>query len=426
MLQTISNSVSANRYLAAKEKFSALQLPSFVETRVNAYYERVANLWGGDNLLHGREPGKDAIHLSGNDYLCLVGEPGLVQAQIDVMKNSADVLMSSVFLREDGRQGRLERRMANFLGYEDGLISQSGWSANVGLIQCLANKDIPVYLDMMAHASLWEGAHAADAQAISFMHNDVSHLRRQIKKYGPGVIAVDSVYSTNGSVCPIEDVLNVAEEMGCILIVDESHSLGTHGPQGRGLVASLGLNHRVHFVTTSLAKAFAGRGGFVTCSTKFREYFLTEARPSIFSSCLLNHELAWFDAALSFIQGADKRRERLMRISRTFREHLIELGYNVAEGSEQIIALEAGTEPQTLILRDALQARGVFGAVFCAPSTPKNRSLVRLTLNSNLAEVELERLTEVCYDIREEVNLENWSSTRRMKRGTLEKYPSFI
>lgn len=393
------------------------RMPAFVTSRLNGHYvERVEKLWGGDHLLHGLTPGADAIHLSNNDYLCLLHEPDLLQAQSRVLLgNGGDILMSGVFMHGDTPQARLEKKLANFMGAEDGLISQSGWCANIGLMQSIAGPDAPVYLDMMAHVSLWEGAHAANARSIPFIHNDAVHVERQINKHGPGVIVVDSVYSINGSVCPIEAFVEVAERTGSILVVDESHSLGTHGPSGAGLVAELGLSDRVHFRTASLAKAFAGRAGFITCSTQFKGYFFSEARPAVFSSCLLQHEIAWFDAAMDFIQQADDRRTRLKLLTQRLRTGLTDLGYNVSDGSEQIVALEAGTEPQTMVLRNALQSRGIFGAVFCAPATPKNRSLMRFTLNSGLTDVEVDRVLEVCEEMREEVDLPNWSSSKRLR-----------
>lgn len=396
----------------------SITLPSFVNTRIAAHHvERFEKLWGGRHLLHGRVPGADAIHLSSNDYLCLAGQQELVNKQTRALQDEAkDLLMSAVFLHGDNLQSRLEKKFADYLGVKDCVMSQSGWSANVGLLQSLAGPALPVYLDMQAHASLWEGAHAADAKAIPFMHNDAAHLDRQIRKHGPGIVAVDSVYSTNGSVCPIEEVLEVTERHGSILVVDESHSLGTHGEHGAGLVAQLGLTERVHFITASLAKAFAGRAGIITCDRRFKEYYIMEARPAIYSSCLLRHDLAWFDAGLDFMLTIDDRRERLRKITHTVRTGLSALGYNVSEGTEQIIALEAGPEPQTLILRDALEEHGIFGAVFCAPATAKNRSLLRLTLNAGLTDVETARLLEVCEQIRDRVNLKDWSSTRRLAR----------
>jgi CAI-1 autoinducer synthase len=334
-------------------------------------------------------------------------------------QGDVDLLMSQVFLQEGSPQHRLEQRLARFMESEDGLITQSGWAGNVGLMQSIAGPGVPVYLDMQAHASLWEGVHSGQARPVPFLHNEIGHLQRQVLKHGAGVIVVDAVYSTNGSVCPLPEVLAIAEQSGSILVVDESHSLGTHGPGGAGLVAQMGLSDRVHFRTASLAKAFGGRAGFITCSSKFKGYFLSASRPAIFSSCLLGHELAWFDAALDFIRNADERRVALHRNAWRIRDGLSNLGYNVSDGTEQIIALEAGTEPMTLMLRKALQAEGIFGAVFCAPATPKNRSLVRLTLNSGLTEVEIERVLQACAAIREEVHLADWSSSRRMAAATV-------
>ncbi|AIY39297.1 8-amino-7-oxononanoate synthase [Collimonas arenae] len=378
------------------------------------YIERIEKLLGGEHLHKWHAPGPDAIYLSSNDYLCIAGEPVLIEAQAACLKRGeVDLLMSTVFLQEGSPQHRLEQKMANFMGSEDGLITQSGWSANVGLMQSIAEPGVPVYLDMQAHASLWEGVNSGQARAVPFLHNETEHLRRQVQKHGAGVIVVDALYSTNGSVCPLHEILAVAEDSGSILVVDESHSLGTHGPEGAGLVAQMGLSERVHFRTASLAKAFSGRAGFITCSHKFKGYFLSTSRPAIFSSCLLGHELAWFDAALDFIRAADDRRQALHRNAHRLRTELSALGYNVSDGSEQIIALEAGTEPMTLVLRKALEAEGIFGAVFCAPATPKNRSLVRLTINSGLTEVEIQRIVQACANIRENVRLADWSSSRR-------------
>jgi CAI-1 autoinducer synthase len=397
---------------------STIGMPAFVARRMDEHYiERVGILLGGEHMHVWKPSGADAIMLAGNDYLCIAREPAIIQAQVRCLQADQDQpLMSSVFLQEGSAQHRLESKFAAFMGAEDGVLTQSGWAANVGLLQSIAEPGIPVYLDMLAHASLWEGVLSAQAQPVPFLHNDVEHLQRQVKKHGRGVIVVDSLYSTNGSLAPLAEVVALAEDSGSILIVDESHSLGTHGPHGAGIVAELGLSDRVHFRTASLAKAFAGRAGFITCSRKFKGYFLSAARPAIFSSCLLNHELAWFDAALDFIRAADTRRVALHRNAWRVREGLLKLGYGVGDGSEQIIALEAGVEPMTLKLRKSLEARGIYGAVFCAPATAKNRSLVRLTLNSGMKPAQIARLIDACADMRGEVDLESWSSTQRKHR----------
>lgn len=402
--------------------FTAEQcLPDYVTRRMDEHYlTRIEKLLGGQHPHAWLPSGADALFLAGNDYLCIAGEASLVRAQMDSLAASqGELLMSAVYLQTGSAQHRLEQKLAAFMGAQDAILAQSGYAANVGLLQSIAGPGIPVYLDMQAHASLWEGVQSAQALPVSFLHNDLEYLQRQVSRHGPGIIVVDALYSTNGSLAPLQALLEIAERSACIVVVDESHSLGTHGPQGAGLVAQWGLSERVHFRTASLAKAFAGRAGLITCSSKFKGYFLSESRPAIFSSCLLGHELAWFDAALDFIRAAEPRRAALRSHTRQVRAGLRALGYNVDDGSEQIIALEAGPEPKTLKLRQALERHGIYGAMFCAPATPKNRSLVRLTLNAGLSAADIAHLLAACAAIRDEVELHDWSSTRRLRRLAL-------
>jgi CAI-1 autoinducer synthase len=408
-----------NSRFGATALVEAAQEPAFLHHRIERYYrERVQETWGGRHVIWGRVPGPQSINLQSNDYLALSAHPLILGQQLECFqRHGATPVMSAVFLHETSAQRRLEQRIAAFVGAEDAVISQSGWCANIGLLQSIADAKTPVYLDMFAHMSLWEGARAAGAPQVSFFHNDPDHLEKQVQRNGPGIVVVDSVYSTNGSVCPLVDVVQVANRHGCAIIVDESHSLGTHGARGEGLVASLGLANKVHFVTASLAKAFAGRAGLITCSRHFHEYFRCESRPAIFSSALLPHEITRLDATLSVIEGARFRRQRLEINTRRLRSGLSELGYNVADGEAQIIGLEAGPEQQTMVLRDALEERDVFGSVFCAPATPRNRSLVRLSVHSALSEETVERVLEVCAEIRDEVGLVKWPSTRRAARA---------
>ncbi|MBV7536938.1 quorum-sensing autoinducer CAI-1 synthase [Duganella sp. sic0402] len=406
---------------AIAKKQACFDLPDFLTRRMDLHYiTRIEQLLGGEHPHAWQATPAGAVFLAGNDYLCLAGEPALVEAQVAALRQQqGELLMSAVYLQEGSAQHRLERKLAYFMGAEDGILAQSGWAANVGLVQTLAGPEIPVYLDMQAHASLWEGVQSAGALPVSFLHNDMEHLQKQLQRHGRGLIVVDALYSTNGSIAPLVELVEIAERSGCMLIVDESHSLGTHGPRGAGLVAQLGLSERVHFRTASLAKAFAGRAGFISCSSYFKGYFLSESRPAIFSSCMLGHELAWFDAAIDFIAAADDRRTALHAHARALRADLSALGYNVSDGTEQIIALEAGAEPRTLALRKLLEQHGVYGAMFCAPATPKNRSLVRLTLNSGLNQGQLARIVDACEAIREQMDLDSWSSTRRLRRLAL-------
>lgn len=377
--------------------------------------------WGGKCILHGRNPGPDSIRLDGNDYLNISGHPEIVSAQIATLRRDNDsVIQSGAFLLDAHPSRRLEASMAAWIGKEDGFICQSGYAANVGLLQAIADEKTPVYLDTLAHTSLWEGVRAARAPAHPFRHNDPAHLSRMIARNGPGVVVVDSVYSTTGALCPLVEMVEVAEEHGCTILVDESHSLGTHGPQGAGLCAELGLVDRVHFITASLAKAFAGRAGFFTVPAELRYYVLHHSYPNIFSSCLLPHEIAGLAATLDVIRASDEARERLHTNTQRLRASLSDMGYPIHQGSQQIISLEAGTEPDTMVLRDRLEERQLFGAIFCAPATSRNRAMVRLTLNAGLTASELDRIEKVAREVAPLVKPWDWPIARRARAGQAE------
>ena len=138
------------------------------------------------------------------------------------------------------------------------------------------------------------------------------------------------------------------------MVVDESHSLGTHGPNGKGLVVQLGLTDKVHFRTSSLAKAFAGRAGIITCSQQFFDYFMFTSRPAIFSSVVLPHDIMGLHKTLEIIQAADERRARLHKSADRLRQELKALGYNINHSDSQIISIEPGKEIHTMRVRDVL------------------------------------------------------------------------
>ena len=380
------------------------------------FAQRFEKEWGGKFVTHGQAPGVNAVRLDGNDYLGITGHPAIVQAQLDSLRRGQEfVIQSGVFQLEGNPASQFERNLARWLGKEDGLLCQSGYTANLGLLQVIADAQTPVYLDSLAHMSLWEGARAANAPSHAFRHNDPEHLAKIAARHGSGIVVVDSVYSTTGAVAKLEEIVDVAEQHGCMILVDESHSLGTHGPGGAGLCAMLGLTDRVHFITASLAKAFAGRAGFFTMPAELRAYLMCHSFPSIFSSCLLPHDVAGLAATLEVVKGSDDARAKLHANTRRVRNAFNALGYPIHQGSEQIISLEAGAEADTLALRDALESRGVFGAVFCAPATSRNRAMVRLTLNAGLTDAEMAHVEGVAAAVAPLVKPWDWPIARRQR-----------
>lgn len=371
--------------------------------------------WGGKFILHGKNPNQNSIMVDNNDYLSIFGHPEILKAQVDCLLNSKQSsIQSGVLVLENHPKTLLEKNLANWVGKEDAMIMQSGYTANVGLLQSIAKQNTPIYVDSNAHASLWEGVHSARAKTVLFKHNDVNYLERQIKNNGSGIVVVDSVYSTTGVICNLLEIIEVCEKYNCMIVVDESHTLGTHGFQGSGLCQMLGVTDRVHFITASLAKTMAGRAGFFTIPKALKYHIMSSSFPFIFSSCLLNHEIAALDKTIEVLKKSDNKRDRLFEITKKVRKSLIDFDYPII-GTEQIIALESGTEEKTDLLRNTMEENNIFGAVFGPPATSKNRAMVRITLNSGLSDDQVNKVIETMLNIKDKVQPYNWASYNRNK-----------
>ncbi|EGU48297.1 hypothetical protein VIOR3934_14342 [Vibrio orientalis CIP 102891 = ATCC 33934] len=305
--------------------------------------------------------------------------------------------MSNVFLHGDGLDKNVEQELADYTGFQSCTIAPSGWIANIGLLQTICDSSTNVYIDFFAHMSMWEGARIAGANIHPFMHNNVRHLRRTIKRNGPGIVLIDSIYSTVGTIAPLIEIIEAAKELGCAIVVDESHSLGTHGEQGAGLVHSLGLTHKVDFLTASLAKTFAYRAGAVWCNNETGQVVPYVSFPSIFSSAMMACELDRISATLTVIKESDHARANLAHNAQQVVSGLKSIGFEIRSES-QIIALETAEKTNTRKVRDFFEERGVFGSVFCTPATPDNKNILRLSLNSSLTKKDIDKILSVADD----------------------------
>lgn len=190
--------------------------------------------------------------------------------------------------------------MAIFFKAESAILCQSGYVANLRLIQALIEgTDYPVYIDMMAHMSLWNGIQLGGGKAISFLHNDLEHLEKKIQQFGHGLILVDSIYSTDGCIAPLMELSILAKCNDCQLIVDESHSFGVCGIEGCGMICELGLEDDVLFRTASLAKAFGSRAGLILGKSDFNDFFNITVKPQIFSSALMLSDIVSISTVLN-------------------------------------------------------------------------------------------------------------------------------
>ncbi|MEZ8864179.1 alpha-hydroxyketone-type quorum-sensing autoinducer synthase [Vibrio splendidus] len=381
------------------DKTKTKPLPSFIEERLNFYIQDlITQNQSQKHLVVGKRPKPNAVVMQSNDYLALSHNKPIQQAhQAAISEHDDNVVMSAIFLQDEQSKPAFETELASYVGMESCLLSQSGWAANIGLLQTICPPSKPVYIDFFAHMSLWEGIRAAGALAHPFMHNNMNHLRKQLERHGSGVIVVDSIYSTIGTIAPLRDIYEMAQEFDCAVVVDESHSLGTHGENGAGLVHALGLTNQVDFITVSLAKTFAYRAGAILGPKQLSETLPFVAYPAIFSSTVLPQEVVRLEKTLEVIKGAEDKREALFKSAKSLTTGLKRIGFNIRSES-QIVALECGSEKNTERVRDFLEERDVFGAVFCRPATGKNKNIIRFSVNADMTPRDIDHVLTVCHE----------------------------
>ncbi|GAL17989.1 alpha-hydroxyketone-type quorum-sensing autoinducer synthase [Vibrio maritimus] len=372
-------------------------LPEFITKKHEHFIaDRISSNTENHPVVCGGRPTSNDVVMQTNDYLCLHDHYEIQEAHIQGIRETKEsLLMSGVYLLGEEKESDFESKLARHVGFESCLVAQSGWTANVNLLQAICDKDTNVYVDFFAHASLWEGARIAGAKVHMFMHNNIKHLKRQISRNGSGIILVDSIYSTVGTVAPLVDLVSLAYEFDCALVVDESHSLGTHGPRGAGLVAELGLTEHVDYITASLAKTYAYRAGVILANEKTNYCVPMVAFPAIFSSTMLPYELARLSKTHDVIVSSEKRRQTLNENAQYLNKELRSIGFAI-QSESQIIGLETGDVENTIKVRNYFEENGVFGSVFAPPATPNNKHILRLSINAMHTKQDLDKVIEVC------------------------------
>jgi CAI-1 autoinducer synthase len=335
------------------------------------------------------------IVLHENDYLRLSSHPEVIAA-----KHSADLasggalLASAIYAGDSGEHGEFRKLISECMKAEDVLLTTSGWTANVGLLESIVNPETPVYMDMKAHASLWDGARLGRGNIVPCRHNDVSSMEKRIKRYGKGVICIDSYYSIDGSIADLQGYVEIAERNDCLLVVDEAHSFGMIGHYGGGLAVELGLQDRIPFRTVSLSKAVGGNGGFIAGRKDAIWFLKHRARAVIFSTNPSPGTSAGNLAALRILMKEPERARRCLRMGALLREKLNERGIYPEDSGCQIISLKFNTDPLAASFYGAMRERGILLSVFTEPAVPKDTSLARFSIHCNITSDDIEKVAQ--------------------------------
>jgi len=370
---------------------------------------RRTRLVSGPQGPHVLLDGRPVLLLCSNNYLGLADHPGVRQAAADAaMRWGVGAGASRLVSGTMTIHRRLERRLADFKRRQSALLFGSGYLANTGVIAALARPGDVVFSDALNHASIIDGCRLSRAEVFVYEHRDTDHLRWGIERAeGRGaVIVTDSVFSMDGDVAPLAEIVELSSRFGLRTVVDEAHGTGALGPGGRGAVAAAGLEDDIDVIVGTLGKALGSYGAFVACDQSMARYLTNAARTFIFSTALPPPVVAAALAALDLLQAEPRRVERLQSNAATLTDALAEHGVDTGDSGTQIVPLVIGDADRAVSVSEAALARGVFAQAIRPPTVPDQTSRLRLAVMATHNERELREAARTIVSVMRDAGIE--------------------
>lgn len=338
------------------------------------------------------------INLYSNDYLGLASDARLKKAAIDAIAAAQSVgsTGSRLLSGNSPEWERLEHDFAEFATTEASLYFGSGYAANIGLLSSVAGRGDVIFSDALNHASLIDGIRLSGAAKVIYPHADMAFLRRALDEHradhGAKLIVTESIFSMEGDIAPIEQLVELARDYNADLIVDEAHAIGAYGPQGRGVCTALGVEREIFAIVHTCGKALASAGAFVCGRDLLKNYLVNRARTFIFSTAMPPYMAGQIRAAIELARGAEDSRAHLRAIAAVLRTRLIAAGIDCGASSTQIIPIRLGDNEAALSAASALQDAGFAVRAIRPPTVPEGTSRIRFSLTASLSMDEIRRL----------------------------------
>jgi len=323
--------------------------------------------------------------LASNNYLGLTHHPAVRQAAAIATNHGTGSGGSRLTTGNHLYYSSLERELAEFKGCEAALVFNTGYMANVGAISSLAGPDDIIFSDALNHASIVDGCRLARAHTVIYRHNDIADLTAKLAVTpckGLRLIVTDGVFSMDGDIAPLDEIVLLAEHYGAMVMVDDAHATGVIGPGGHGTVAHFGLQGRVQIQMGTLSKSLAAEGGYIAGSRILVDYLVNTARAFIFSTALAPATVAAARAALGELAANPGLVTRLQENTAFLRQALAEAGLAVGGGVTPILAVLVGEAGTATEFAQELRAAGLIVSAIRPPTVPAGTSRLRITVSA--------------------------------------------
>lgn len=342
--------------------------------------------------------GKRMIMIGSNNYLGLTNHPKVKEAAIKAIERYGSGCTGSRFLNGTLTiHEELERKLAEFMRKESALVYSTGLMVNLGVISTLVGKDDVVITDRSDHASIVDGCRLAFGKTLKFKHNDMNDMERVLSRCenrGGKLIVVDGVYSMEGDLAPLPEIVKLAKKYKAKVMVDDAHAVGVFGKTGRGTAEHFGVEKDVDIIMYTFSKSFASVGGVVAASEEVIHYLKHFSRALIFSASPPPASVATVLATLEIIKNEPERREKLWKITNRMMKEYKKLGYNIGETQSPIIPIYIGDDYLTFKMAKMLSDESVFVNPIVSPAVPPGGALIRTSYTATHTDEEMDFVVE--------------------------------
>ncbi len=378
-----------------------------IEAGIYPYFRPLSGNDGPRVKMEGRE----IVMIGSNNYLGLTHDPRVIEAAIKATRQYGTSCSGSRFLNGTlDLHLELEEKIAKFLNREAALIFSTGYMANLSGISTLVGKDEYVILDKSDHASIYAGTRAAVGPIIKrYNHNNMEsldHVLSQLDPDVPKLIVCDGVFSMEGDIVNLNELLPIAKKHHARVYIDEAHGLGVLGEHGRGACEYLGLEEEVDIIMSTFSKSLASIGGFVAGPRFVIDYIKHFANPLIFSAAPTPAATAAVIKSLDIIQSEPEHMQRLRQIGDEMREEFKNLGFDIGHSKDTpIIPIYVRNDERTFIFWKRLFEEGVYANAVISPAVPPDKAMLRTSFMSTHTDEDLEKVLQVAHKVGKEIGI---------------------
>ena len=367
-------------------------------TRLRLKYDAYYHIFDDQTGTRVTKDGKEYVMLSSNDYLGLSQHPKIKEAGIKALQKWGSST-TGARLANGGRifHRALEEDLADFLGMEACHVFSAGYLACASAITGFVDRNDLVCADKNLHSSLWSGIKLSGAKCERFAHNHPEHLREILSHEDPKTnkaLVIEGIYSMEGHIARLPELLEVAKEFGAFLILDDAHGIGVLGDHGKGTANHFDLTDQIDVICGSFSKSFSGMGGFVCASKDAIDYMRSHSKQTIFSAALSPVSTACAHAALGIIRSEPEHRKKLEANLSRYRKLLDELNLDTWNSESPAVPIVLGKKEKVYYFWKALLEKGVYAIISVAPGVPPGKDLIRTAISAAHTEEDFDLIEE--------------------------------